>query len=302
MFKKILVPLDGSELAEYALKQALNLAHMISGEVILVHAIPPKNTQPHQYEQVWHRQSLEQARPAALRYLQAVRASYQTPDIALRPQVIEEDEASAIVDTAEAEAADLIVMSSHGRSGITRWALGSVTEKVLHGASCPVMIIRSAEPIYKILITLDGSELAERALAPGLEVARCLGARVMLLHVNPLLPIRQLETAQFDWIVGTGPEAQQLAKIQDRSAAYLERIAHSYQPYAGREIETTVEIGLAANTILKFTASHQFDLIAMSTHGRTGLNRWLYGSVTTKVLHGSHCSMLIVRPPAHALN
>jgi nucleotide-binding universal stress UspA family protein len=298
MFKKIVVPLDGSAVAERALNQVLSLAYMVHGEVILLHVIKPALIWTSPHERFKSGDSAEQACPAALEYLQKVQTTYQQPDITFRLLVREGDEASAIVDTADSEEANLIVMSAHGHSGITRWMLGSVAEKALQGASCPMLLVRSSHAIQKILITLDGSELAEQALLPGLDVARYLGAQVTLLHVSSLLPLGQLEAVQFEWVMGQGPEAQQVAKIQSGAQAYLERIVRSYQPYAGREIEAVVETGLVANTILKFADSHQFDLIAMSTHGRTGLNRWLYGSVTSKVLHHSPCSMLIVRPPA----
>ena len=93
------------------------------------------------------------------------------------------DEASTILETASAENVDLIVMTTHGRTGLTRWVLGSVTERVLHDAPCPVLVMRTSTPLQKVLITLDGSVIAEYALEPGLAVARALDAQVRLLAV-----------------------------------------------------------------------------------------------------------------------
>ena len=126
-----------------------------------------------------------EARNDALIYLETIRKSNEQPDLHIQTRLVEGDVAGAIVDTALSEQVDLIVMSTHGYSGLTRWVLGSVTEKVLRSAPCPVLAVRAARHPQKVLITLDGSPLSERAIEPGLAVAQSLNAAVTLLRVVP---------------------------------------------------------------------------------------------------------------------
>jgi nucleotide-binding universal stress UspA family protein len=158
--------------------------------------------------------------------------------------------------------------------------LGSIAERVLHVAPCPVLLVRAAEPISNVLITLDGSPLAERALWPGLEVARRLGATVTLLYVVNLA------------VEGEGATSAQRVEAE----GYLHHIVAGH-PAAEADCRTVVQQGESvAATILAYAAEQGINLITMSTHGRTGLDRWRYGSVAQKVLHGWHGSMLVVRP------
>jgi nucleotide-binding universal stress UspA family protein len=264
MFKKILVPLDGSELAAHALEPASELAKHVNGELLL---------------------------------MSVAADSHCTVHVAVK----EGDTASVIVDTTAEEDIDLIVMSTHGRSGFTRWMMGSVTTKVLHKTTCPVLAVRSAEPICRVLITLDGSELAEQALEPGFEVARRLGAQVTLLTVQEEAEIdsetiRQLERAE------KGLGKREKHRIYERDEAYLQDLAFRYEAATDVKTQIAVADGPVAPGILHFAENWHANLIVMATHGRTGLRRWVYGSVTEKILHSAHCGMMIIRPPEHKLN
>jgi nucleotide-binding universal stress UspA family protein len=170
--------------------------------------------------------------------------------------------------------------------------LGSVTEKVLRGAHCPVLAIRTAEPIRRILVTLDGSDLSEQALKPALTLAECLGAEVGLLRVVRVITeytLRDLENREH----GLGLRVQE--EIIDEAHDYLRSLIAAHgRP--GVKIHTAVRAGSAAQEILDFAQAYAADIIAMSTHGQTGLRRWVYGSITEKVLRGSHRSMLVIRP------
>jgi nucleotide-binding universal stress UspA family protein len=203
------------------------------------------------------------------------------------------------VDTAVAHQVDLIVMSTHGYSGVTRWLMGSVTEKVLRCTPCPILIVRSPAPINKILITLDGSELAERALDPGLAVAHKLDAKICLLRVAADMLINPMEFAALEQAgSGLGQQIQEssLANAQNYLADVMAR-----NPELGERGKTAVLQGSAAKTILDYAEAEEIDLIVMATHGRTGLRRWVYGSVTERVLHGAHSAVLIIRPPDDVL-
>jgi nucleotide-binding universal stress UspA family protein len=284
MFSKILVPLDGSPLSERALPPALAVAQSASAHLLLAR-VP---TLAGSHEPPTGR-SLEVARREIRTYLAGVRQA-QPPEVNLTTLMPEGDVASAIVDTAAAERADLIVMSTHGYSGLTRWVLGSVTEKVLRTAPCPVLAVRAPDTIQKIAITLDGSELSERALEPGLELAQHLHADVTLLRCVPYAAIND-SLDEVERGLGRRPQQDLIDEAAAYLAARLERAARS-----GLEIKTEVRVGPAADNIYEFVETYHTDLIVMATHGRTGVQRWVYGSVTEKVLHSVNTSLLVVRP------
>src|SRR3990172_8577233 len=177
MFSKILVPLDGSKLAERALAPAFTLGQHAESEMIVARVlVAEKILVPDMYLYggygvQWPDQALEEARGKSR--------------LAITTQVLEGDVADAIVTLAAKDKVDLIVMSSHGYSGLPRWMLGSVAERVLSIAPCPVLVIRSTATLSSILAALDGSELSERALAPALEVARGFHSQVTLLRAVP---------------------------------------------------------------------------------------------------------------------
>ena len=304
MFNKVIVPLDGSELAERALPSALQLGARHEAEVVLLRvSVPEKVLVPDThvaggYGLLWPDQSLEQSRAEAEEYLRALSRARVSPGQPVRLEVVEGSVAEEILEAAAREHADLIVMSSHGYSGVTRWVLGSIAEKVLPAAPCPVLVLRGERPLRRFLVPLDGSELSERALTPALAAAAVLGAEVTLLRV--LTPVPAAEKEQLDTRErGLGERLE--GEIRQAAEESL-RAALARRPTPGVTVRLAVEYGPAAETILQYAETHHMDVIAMSTHGRAGLSRWLYGSVTEKVLHGGRHSMLVVRPQAPRLN
>ena len=303
MFKKILIPLDGSKLAERALAVAKTLGQGMDSELLLLSI-----TIPHQIvaevsgvSVLYLEQAKERSRQELSEYLQTVQRTVADLPCTVHVVVKEGDPASAIVDTAAEEGMDLIVMSTHGRSGFTRWMMGSVATKVLHVADCPVLVVRSAEPISRVLITLDSSELAEQALEPGFEVAKRLGAHVTLLNVQATSEVNIEHVAQLERAEsGLGKRLQQ--RVYERDKTYLQEIADHYGAITGLKTRIAVADGPVAQAILHFAEEWDADLIVMATHGRTGLRRWVYGSVTEKILRGAHCAMMIIRPPADKLH
>ncbi len=294
MFKKILVPLDGSDLAEQALPAAMALARQSHGEILLLR-VPVFETAVMLafggYGVMYPDQSLEHSRAEAREYLKSTQKNSIAPDVTCRALIVDGDVASAIVDVAKEENADLIVMSTHGYSGVTRWVMGSVAERVLGNASCPVFVVREADLPRHVMITLDGSEFAERALEPGLELAATFGAKVTLMsavrEVNATM-LKEMNTIEN----GMGQRWQDdTAKDVEE---YLRQVAKRYHR-DDLTLTTATTIEPAATSILDYAEVHQVDLLVMATHGRTGLLRWVYGSVTEKVLHGAKRSMLIVR-------
>ena len=294
MYSPILVPLDGSALAERALVPARALAHETGAELVLTRvAVPDQVLVPAEpgYGVLYPEQSLVEARRAADEYLGALRTAYSAEALAVRVDVREGEVAGALVDAAREAKARLIVMSSHGYSGVRRWVLGSVAEKVLNAAPCPVWVVRGQTPPRHVLITLDGSPLAEKVLLPAIMAARCFGAEVTLLRVVPEISGKDI-AALNDCERGLG--LRLVDETNENAADYLTLVADRF----GEDdipIHKAVRFGPAAEAILDFAERHQVDLVAMTTHGRTGLRRWVYGSVTHKVLDQWPGCMLVAR-------
>jgi nucleotide-binding universal stress UspA family protein len=303
MFNKILIPLDGSELAERALTPAFMLAQQSEAEVILLRvpvmeAMMIETPFYGSSALAWRDTEMKHTREQVNDYLQTVRRANLNRNLAIHTRTPEGDVAEAILETAIHEKADLIAMSSHGYSGLTRWVLGSIAERVLHSAPCPVLIVRETDPLGKVLIPLDGSAVAESALGPGLDIAALTGAEVKLLRAVEEVSIdevAQLELAE----KGLGRQLQE--DLFDEANTYLHTLAKT-QTRQGVTIEPMTRIGPPAMTILDFAEATGVGLIAMATHGRTGLKRWVYGSVTEKVLRGSKYSMFVIRAAEHQLN
>ena len=303
MFKRILVPLDGSALAEYALGPAMALARALEAEVLLLRSLPilqPVFALPAvlsgQIDSDLARPSSD-GRHEAEDYLAAARRRYECHNCAVHYLTPEGDPAGCIVDVAAERDVDLVVMSTHGQTGVRRAVFGSVTERVLHGVHCPTLVVRTPNPIRRVLITLDGSPLGERVLPPALAVARALAAQVTLLRVSEAT-LNPLELGLM-WDVEPLADEKIAAEFRRAAERYLAEVA------AREGLSDAAQVvleGAAADRIEDFARLAEIDLIAMSTHGHTGLRRWLYGSVTARVMHSGERSMLIVRPPGEALS
>lgn len=286
MFKKILVPLDGSDLAEGVLIYISELAAKFSSQVDLIGIFVETD------------RTLDRLYKA---YLDKVTVNLQGEGIKDRASLLYGSPAEEILDYAERSGIDLIAMTTYGRSGITRWLMGSVAEKVVKGAKSPVLLVRSklAEeyaPLEKamfkrILIPLDGSEFGEAALNHAEALAVEMKASVILLHVNPP-PTTLMETALLG---STGKDV--LEELRTAGKDYLAGVGKRLKE-KGIDTEQEVATGDPAERILEYAKENDVSLIAMSTHGRTGLARWTLGSVADKVIHGAEAPVLLVRAPA----
>lgn len=298
MFKKVLVPLDGSGFAERALEPALTVVRATNAELLLLSVpsyyqfVAPASTG---YGMPMTDQVIDMGDDDAKEYLDALRREARCSDCRIRTLVQAGDVAGCIVDTAAGEGVDLIVMTTHGYSGFTRWMLGSVTERVLRSAPCPVLVVRESIPFCKALINLDGSALAEKALAPGLALSRLLGCQVTLLRADTGEELSDLEVGMLQ-MAGAGSCQDLVDQGVDRLHYYLECLARQHRT-ADLPIDTAVVKARPAEAILTYAEEQEIDLIVMATHGRSGVRRWVYGSVAEKVLRHAPCAMLIVRPP-----
>ena len=299
MFEKILVPLDGSELAERALKPALRVASHDRSRLFLLdvpvysHVMVPGAAG---YGLITPEESLTQSRKEAQNYLESIVQIYRRPGLAITPLVIDGDIAGTIVDAAADKEVDLIVMTTHGYSGFTRWVMGSVTERVLRSAPCPVLVVRHEKLPTQAVITLDGSRLAERALKPGLHLARSLGAQITLLRVSHEERLSRVEMGMLR-LTDSELCKDLTQNAEGRVVYYLDCLAEKYS-LPESAVKAVILKGQPAPNILAYLETHNTDLLIMATHGYTGLKRWVYGSVMEKVLRKADCAMLIVRPPA----
>jgi len=297
LYERILVPLDGSELAQIALPYAEKLAGVLGSQLILIYVSESVDDQYHHMHH-YLQQMVEAAKQNAERYLD----KQEGRTIKVDSVILAGDPAEEIVKYAGKEDIGLIVMSTHGRSGIKRWAMGSVVDKVLRATRQPLALVRAkgARPdmlgerniLSKILVTLDGSKESEAVIPYIEELASKLKAEVILLQV--IAPDYHIYAAG-------GPEygvyaEQQMESMKKSARDYLEEIITRLKQ---REVTAKAEImlGTVAETIINFADQTNAGLVAMTTHGRSGVSRWAFGSVAERVLRAGNTPLLLVRTP-----
>jgi nucleotide-binding universal stress UspA family protein len=268
---RILVPLDGSALAEAVLPVVERLAADHEAEVVLL--------------EVLEGQPIRERERAAERqaggYLEGALDALRARGVRrVRAAVWHGEADQAIANAATREAADLVAMSTHGRSGLDRLRFGSVAEGVVRRAPVPVLLVRGPAlwdrgGIERILVPLDRSDASEAVLPVVAGLAGPFDFAIELLHVvEVILDERQAE-------------------------AYLARVAAALEA-RGLRVNATVRPGLPAEVIPAVRAETDSGLIAMSTHGRSGLERLLVGSVAERVLKSVSVPVLLWKPPAGA--
>jgi nucleotide-binding universal stress UspA family protein len=284
----ILVPLDGSALAEQALPFAERVARVAQSRVILARVVPAFSAAETSTE--------ASIALTAREYLEEVASRLRRAESTVEVAVPKGDAAAQIVGAVAAHGADLIVMSTHGRSGIGRWLYGSVADAVIRLARVPVMLIPSDVSVpwptdrrFQIVVPIDGSLLSEAVLGPAVELATGLDAEVILAEVvtwPPLVYSDPIELLPYD------PE-EQLAEARGYLADVATRLRNS-----GASVRCLADVGRKpAETIVRLAHDEHADLIAMATHGRSGVARVVLGSTTTGTLKHAGIPLLIVRPP-----
>jgi len=294
--RTILVPLDGSRLAEQVLSELQPFVTPAKTHLVLLRVVEPwayaiASTRYAPPKPPTRIRLL--AEPKA--YLARQQKQWQNLGYRVTAHVVEGDAAQGILTTAQGMEVDWIAMTTHGRSGLARWALGSVAEHVLQGAEVPIFLARkeitsARERLHHILVPLDGSPLAEQALTEVQALAQQSHAKVTLLHV-----IQSLDAGNLKILFANEAEAEAtFAEWCADAEKYLQQIAGQLLS-AGIATEWRAILGDPAPTIIQVATDEQVDLIAMTTHGRTGLQRSFYGSVANKVLRGASCPLHLVR-------
>ena len=283
MFERILVAVDESEQAQWALEAALNIARVLKAEITLVHVAKDSLNQVQPDENEKSQRLLEN--------LQArIPRSIKTGIDSRSGNVVAE-----IVDAAEENKAGLIVMGTHGRGLLPQLLLGSTTEGVARWAPCPVLTVRqrgnlefAVHPFRRILIAVDASEPALAAFAAGLEMAHRAGAAVAVVHVADTVHPWQGEMSE----VGLVP----LTKIRRQGQLLLNRMLADLP--ATEKCETILRDGQPAREILVAAHEWKADLIVIGSHGHGHFEQFVLGSVTNAVIRGALCPVMVVRPEA----
>ena len=293
MIKTILIALDGSKMAEEAISVATAVAVRTGAELVLATAIVPADG--------WTdgpvaREWEQEQQGAVLAYLKPLRQQLRKQGVNVRGIRVEWGRPHvAIGAIADEEGADLIAMTTHGRSGFARWVMGSVADKVLRTSRKPVLLVHSQDEaqtpevreiqIKRILVPLDGSPLAESALPFVEDLAVSLHASLVLQDV--VVPTPELSAAFLPYSTSI------LNELQAGAKKYVEGVAKRIAKQ-GVRVETNVAVGQAAETILDAAKQTGADLIALSTHGRSGPARWIMGSVADAVIRHSDRPCLVI--------
>jgi nucleotide-binding universal stress UspA family protein len=300
MYDKILVPLDGSALAEQVLPYVRPLTKALAASIELLRAIPPAG---HELADPNSTNSEDQV----LDYLRSVSASLNDLGISISCAVRQGDPAPWIISEAEQEPGTLIAMATHGRSGVARWLLGSVTDKVLHATTTPLLIVRSNEPsnsvseaqLKTVTVPLDGSVLAEQVLPHVATLAKALDLAVRLVRVHPSVEeySRYFERQQIGSTatIYSGPYEVFSRKADAQAMEYLHQAKMQLNHEGVWSVEESLLRGHPAATIVDLARESPGSLVTMTTHGRSGIGRWLLGSVADRVIRHSGVPVLVVR-------
>jgi nucleotide-binding universal stress UspA family protein len=289
-YSHILVSTDFSSQALEAVRTAARFAAALDARITLVHVIEPPPAPVLRSVEAFERELARERADEVTRRLEAIRhTELRDLRVALRTEAYM-NAALAICEIAEAERADLCVLGTHGRTGVSRALLGSVAERVVRHAHCDVLAARAvaegdgARPIVAATDFSSGSEVAiERARSLG----RRLGLPLELLHVHDeTVPVPAEEGRGF---VST-------AVMKERLERHL---AATRDAYFGDDTEvgcSVIASRSAADAIARFAADYRAWLVVVGTHGRTGATRFLIGSVAERSVRLAPCSVLVARP------
>lgn len=317
MFDRILVPLDGSRRAEQALPIAARLARASRGTIVLLRVVTILNEfvsylalEPIQ-TQVDIEATIEEAR----NYLAHIATGRSLAGMHIETEVILGQAAATILSEVNTHHFDLIVLCSHGYTGMMRWFMGSVAEKVAYHSPVPVLVLReggpqpvgtypSIEGPWHVLVPLDGSARAQEAIAPAARLSAALSAPARgALHLTRV--VVQPDPAE----ISHRTRENMMHRAKQYLGSIVERIREGLVagPVADLQLaitwSVTLDEDIASGIIWVAEGGEDAEVfgrcqvIAMTTHGSDGMSRWMMGSITQRVLHATRLPLLIVRPP-----
>ncbi|MGZ8478938.1 MAG: universal stress protein [Candidatus Binatia bacterium] len=298
MYSKILVPLDGSKTAEKVLPYARHLAGKFKIPVELLAVLDIAEMATHiSAERARHLDTMiEDGMRASTTYLRGIATTFPEGNVTC---TVEKDRAEeAIIGNAGADGGTLIAMATHGRSGMDRFLLGSVTEKVLRGSANPLVLVRAKEeaktsgeaPFKSIIVPLDGSELAESVIPLAVTMAQKLDLEVVLFRAYHM-PYNAYGgddgyMVNYDELIDS---------VRDEAKEYLDKKVAEVTKLGVAKVSALSKEGFAGDEIIALGHKTPDGLIAMCSHGRSGVKRWVLGSVTENVVRHSDAPVLVVR-------
>lgn len=281
-YQRILVPLDGSETAEFAVPYAVDLALRHNAELILLYLefLPALVSEADEAEQI------ERAKASVI----DLRNQLHADGVRVREVMLESRNlANSLFQFVDSEHVSVVVMSTQGHMPMLRWLFGSQFEATLTTSPVPIMLVR---PVYhKIVVPLDGSAWSESAIGPAVELARAHNAEILLLHVY------QSPVGEYEAQLSLAGHQQIADQTYEQMRDQLVSMRNSLRREGLRAEERIIRSSNPAQAISDFVESEEgVTMIVMSTHGRTGISRWLFGSVAQKVSKNLRCPVTLVRP------
>lgn len=320
MIRTLLVGLDGSRLAESVLPYAERLGLRRGARIILAQAVSVGETldpldlvdggdvagasgvSALRYTASGHDSLIARSAVAeADEYLAPIAQRLRARGCEVHTAVAVGDPTEVLLDVARARQADLILLGTHGRSGLGRWLYGSVAEAVLARSPIPTLLVPASlasgstgPAVARILVPLDGSAIAEAAIGPALDLAEALAAEVALVRIVPPTPPAMIADPMGFTMAASAYEFE-LEEEEKAARAYLAAVAAQLRA-RGLSVTTSVRVDQSSNGILAAADVSEATLVVMATHGRTGLSRALLGSVALDVLRRGTRPVVLVHP------
>lgn len=288
--QRILFTTDFSDGAARAFPQAVYLADKHDADLHIVNVAEPGSASG-------------ETLPVSPETLQGWLGALGVPGVGLgdltivQKQIESGSPAERLVGYADDQDIDLVVMGTHGRRGVRRMLLGSVTEEVVRKAACPVFTVQAeaeqapGQAVHRILVPVDFSEASEMALLHATEIAQTYGADVHLLHV--------VEEVLYPSAYGVDPPSMSSQNVVGRVENALGKMAREEIGY--EQVQVSATVGYAPLTILDYVEENEIDLVVIATHGRSGLDRVLLGSVAERVIRQSPVPVFVVKPDRKSL-
>lgn len=288
-YDSILVPTDGSDYAARATEHALSLASRFDAEVHALAAIDLGSAAGPFDAGGIDEEFADQLTQRARENLEHVENKWAQPD-RFHGEVRKGTPSEVILEYVREEDVDMIAMGTHGRQGLRRFVLGSVSEHVLRKSPVPVLATRMADdpprlPYREILVPTDGSEYADRALEHALAIATVCDARIHTLNV--------VEESLVTATPGGGLPSEYLDRLESSGEEAMNEIVERARE-AGLETETAMRQAVPGDGIADYAVENDVDLVVMGTHGRTGLERVVLGSTTERVIRRDEFPVLAV--------
>lgn len=300
MADRLLVPVDGSAFAAQALPYAVTLARRCGGDIVLVRAVPPVVPigTPTAHLAGTGLAAWQAEAEAAEVDLARLRAEVEAQGVSVATTVLAGDPAAVVLELSRAPDVRLVVLATHGRSGISRWVLGSVAERILRDATRPLLLLTpralaagTADRLGQtVVVAHDGSAFSDRVLPPVLALAGCLETPLTLVRAVEPGTIYAMEVrALFDTV-----HPRDLAQQATDAAREQLRAVVAACEQQGADVATVVDVKPAAELIVGSAADRGAGWIAMASHGRGGLSGLVLGSTALSVLRQSTLPVLLV--------